>query len=268
MSSSAPAPKRQRTDTDAPYELLYWPGIPGRGEFVRLAFAATETPFKDVSNENKNGVKEVIGLIDASNPDAAGELNAPPLAPPILRHGELVLSQTPAILSYLAPRLGLVPEESEDPDAGPRVLSLALTALDGFSNEPHDVHHPVGVAKYYEDQKAEAKLKAEDYRENRLPKFLAYFERVLDSKSSGIDGWLYGNQLTYADLVLFQGLDGVSFAFPKLIERLKKSGKYDKVWKLYDTVKQVGGVAKYLESDRHLKYGNGIWRHYPELDDE
>lgn len=97
-TSAAPAAKRQRTASAGDkYELLYWPGIPGRGEFVRLAFAASKTPFVDVGNETKDGIKEMITLI-GSDPNAVGEFNVPPLAPPILRHGEVLLSQTPAIL--------------------------------------------------------------------------------------------------------------------------------------------------------------------------
>lgn len=57
---------------------------------------------------------------------------------------------------------------------------------------------------YYEDQKDESMLKTKDYVVNRLPKFLSYFERVLQSKSSGDGPWLHGGKLTYADLVLFQ----------------------------------------------------------------
>lgn len=57
---------------------------------------------------------------------------------------------------------------------------------------------------YYEDQKAESLRKSKDYVTNRLPKFLGYFERVLQSNVSGSGPWLYGGNLTYADLVLFQ----------------------------------------------------------------
>ena len=29
------------------YDLWYWPGIPGRGEFVRLALEAKELPYRN-----------------------------------------------------------------------------------------------------------------------------------------------------------------------------------------------------------------------------
>jgi hypothetical protein len=42
-------------DKASPYELLYWPGIPGRGEFIRLVFEAASVSYKDVSNEENGG---------------------------------------------------------------------------------------------------------------------------------------------------------------------------------------------------------------------
>lgn len=86
------------------YELLYWPGIPGRGEFIRLAFEATGTPYDDVGNQAEDGIQQILALKDENaTHDADG--NPPALAPPALRiHGEgkggkpLVLSQTSAIL--------------------------------------------------------------------------------------------------------------------------------------------------------------------------
>ena len=146
---------------------------------------------------------------------------------------------------------------------------LALTALDGFSNEAHDTHHPIGISLYYEEQKAEAKRKAEEYRKNRLPKFLRHFEGVLKRvEQVGKGEWLYGGELTYADLVLWQTLNGVSYAFPKAVERLKDEGEYGRVWGLYERVMELEGVKAYLGSERRLKYGMGIWRYYPELDEE
>ena len=268
MASATRGSKRQRTadDTDK-YELIYWPTIPGRGEHIRLFFEATGTPYVDVCNTTDNGTKELISLIkpDSSAP-ASDAHHPPPLAPPLLRHGDLLLSQTPVILAYLASRIGL--KAGDDPHGLFHVQSLALTALDGLSNEAHDTHHPIGTALYYEDQKPEALRKAKDYRETRLPKFLAHFERSLNAPSSGGGEWLYGGELTYADLVLFQCLDGVTFSFPKAIQRVREIGEYEKVFALYERVKALPKIKEYLGSDRRQKYGNGIYRHYPELDDE
>ncbi|KAL8934043.1 MAG: hypothetical protein Q9211_005441, partial [Gyalolechia sp. 1 TL-2023] len=185
-------------------------------------------------------------------------------------HGDLTISQLPNILLYLGPKLGLAPPAEADEEGHGRyhVNQLALTALDGFSNEAHDTHHPVAVGAHYEEQTDAAKARSKDYIRNRLPKFLTYFENALKSASSQGGEFLYGGQLTYADLVLFQCLDGVSFAFPKSVARLREGGEWKGVWELYERVKGREEVKSYLGSDRRLPYGNGIWRHYEELDED
>ena len=158
-STGSPDAKRQRSSKDVPYELIYWPGVPGRGEHVRLvleeagaeyvdATVRPATPFPESASYEERAAPVITRIAD----DNVGDLrNPPPLAPPILRHGEgdeaLVLSQTPAILAYLGPRLGLVPDALEDPDGAYRVQALALTALDGFSNEVHNCHHPIAISR-------------------------------------------------------------------------------------------------------------------------
>jgi glutathione S-transferase len=261
--TSKQAAKRQKGSKDVPYELIYWPGIPGRGEHIRLALEEAGASYTDSAHQ-KDGIKNVMSQIDAKNTGDA--LNPPPLAPPILKHGDLTICQTPNILLYLGPRLGLVPPTDEDEDAIYRINALTLTALDGLSNEPHDCHHPVATGLYYEDQKAEAKRKSEDYLTNRLPKFLGYFERVLKGEASKGGKWLYGGKLSYADLVLYQCLDGVKFAFPNAMSRIQKVGKYKHVFELYEAVKERPRIKEYLASERRQKYSNGIYRHYPELD--
>ena len=261
---STRASKRQKTSSDDKYELIYWPGLPGRGEHIRLAFEATSTPYSDTA-QVKDGINTVLAQISDKNHGT--DSSPPPLAPPMLKVGDLVLSQTPNILIYLGPKLGLAPSPDEDPNGLYVVNQLALTALDGLSNEPHDVHHPVAVGAYYEEQKDEALRKAKDYREARLPKFLAYYERVLSSPASKGGEWLYGGELSYADLVLFQCLDGVQFAFPKCVKAVREKGTYEKVWALYERVKGLEQISSYLKSERRQDYGNGIYRHYPELDE-
>ncbi|KAI1269665.1 glutathione S-transferase [Xylariaceae sp. FL1019] len=264
--SEESAPKRQKSAKDVPYELIYWPSIPGRGEHVRLLLEEGGASYTDTAQVEK-GVEQVLAQISEEN--IGDFLNPPPLAPPILRHGDLVISQTPNILLYLGPRLGLVPTPEEadgNQDTLYHVNALALTALDGLSNEVHDCHHPVATGLYYEDQKEEALRKSQDFIRNRLPKFLGYFERVLQGKASGKGPWLYGGQLTYADLVLFQVLDGTRFAFRKAMSVAEMSGKYIHVFELYSAVKERPRIKEYLDSDRRQPYSQGIYRYYPELD--
>ncbi|KPM39911.1 hypothetical protein AK830_g6659 [Neonectria ditissima] len=256
-------------NNDAPYELIYWPGLPGRGEWIRLLFEQAGVPYTDHTKNPELVVPAVLEYISAENTGDA--TNLPILAPPILKHGDLVIHQLPNILLYLAPRLGLAPSQGS---AVFHLNQLVLTLLDGFVNEMHETHHPIAVSLYYEDQKPEAKRRSKYYVEERIPKFLRYVQRVLGSQASGDGPWLYGGELTYADLVLFQCLDGTKYAFPKTIEKLRKSkgsdgkGQYDGVFKLYDEVKSLPNISSYLASERRQPYGDGIFRHYAELEEE
>ncbi|CAN8095230.1 unnamed protein product [Discula destructiva] len=271
MSASTRSSQHHKSSPDAPYQLLYWAGIPGRGEHIRLALEEAGADYVDTAyglDASKEQPKELLSRID---PAHTGDGHNPPhLAPPMLKHGDLVISQTSNILLYLGPKLGLAPKPGDNNDVGGGGLyainGLVLTALDGLSNEPHDCHHPMATSLFYEDQKEESLRRSKDYIANRLPKFLGYFERVLNSKTSGDGPWLYAGKLTYADLVLFQCVDGVKYMFPKAIKKLQDSGKYDGVFALHDAVRQRPRIKAYLASDRRQTYGMGIYRQYPELD--
>ncbi|KAF1816408.1 glutathione S-transferase protein-like protein [Eremomyces bilateralis CBS 781.70] len=252
------------------YHLIYWPDIPGRGEFVRLAFEAAGTAYLDVSNASSAGVKPVLSLI--SDKHVGDDVGNPPIfAPPALKivdgKGEgkdLLIHQTPNILAYLGERLGLIGEEEGDKY---HVSQVALTALD-LCDECHDTHHPVSVVKYYAEQKEEALKKAEDFRASRIPKFFGYFERVLKSNESEAKGkYLVGSKLTYADTTVWQVVNGVSYAFPKEVEARKKD--YPLLFEtFYPGIQEEKGIKQYLASDRRLSYSDGIFRHYPELDQQ
>lgn len=145
MSDSAapPTTKRQKSSKDVPFQLLYWPGIPGRGEHIRLALEEAGATYTDTAHI-EDGVKEVVSLIDPSH--LGDDVNPPLCAPPMLKHGDLIINQTPNILLYLGQQLGLAPKHGDEDEDGIYVVNeLALTALDGLSNEVHDVHHPIAV---------------------------------------------------------------------------------------------------------------------------
>ena len=61
---------------------------------------------------------------------------------------------------------------------------------------------------------------------------------------------------------------GMLFAFPRRMGQLKEEGEYTNVFALYEHVQGEKGIKEYLESGRRLKFGNGIFRHYEELDQE
>lgn len=236
------------------YELYYWDGIQGRGEFVRLALEDAGADYVDVTREPARGTAEMMKLIKSTS-----EAHIP-FAPPFLRDGDQIVSHVANILFYLGPKLGLAPD-----DEALRWFAngLQLTITD-FVAEAHDTHHPVSLAKYYEDQKAEAKIRATDFINSRIPKFLGYFERVLKQNPDG-RGHAVGAGTTYVDLSLFQVMEGLAYAFPKAMKH--HGGHYPGLETLRDKVKARPNIAAYLASPRRLAFNeHGIFRHYPELD--
>lgn len=233
------------------YELYYWPTIQGRGEFVRLALEEAGADYIDVAREAE-GIAVLMRMMDHAE--------HPPFAPPFLKDGDTIIGQTSAILLYLGARHNLAPK---DPAGGLWTQQIQLTIAD-FVAEAHDTHHPIGVGLYYEDQKNEAKRRSAEFRNSRIPKFLGWFETVL-SRNTGRGGYLVGSSLTYADLSLFQVVEGLSYAFPKATKRALKDAP--KVAALHKAVSERPRIKAYLSSPRRIPYNEeGIFRRYPELD--
>jgi glutathione S-transferase len=242
---------KKRRRTAMRYELYYWPSIQGRGEFVRLALEEAGADYIDVARR-KGGMAKLERLLDNRR------VKHPPFAPPFLRWGALLIGQTANILLFLGARHGLAPKN----EAGRLwVHQLQLTIAD-LVGEAHDVHHPIASGLYYEDQKREAKRAAESFIAERIPKYLAYFETVLER---GRGSYLASARLSYADLSLFQIVEGLRYAFPHTMRRLQK--KIPRVIALRDRVAARPRIAAYLASDARISFNeNGIFRHYPELD--
>ncbi|MGQ4274391.1 glutathione S-transferase [Terrihabitans sp. B22-R8] len=232
------------------YELYYWPGLQGRGEYVRLALEEAGADYRDVAREE--GTESMLALIkDASTP---------PFAPPFLRDKDVLVGQTANILLYLGSRLGLAPDD----EAGRLWTHQIQLTIADIVAEAHDSHHPIGSGLYYEEQKAEAKRYSENFRDERIPKFLGWFERVLLANRAG-PAHLVGDRLTYADLSLFQIVEGLSYAFPKASARALE--KTPHVVSLRDAVGERPNIRAYLASARREPFNQeGIFRHYPELD--
>ncbi len=236
-----------------PYELYYWPGIQGRGEFVRLLLAEAGASYIDMARE-PNAEAALLAFLQRT------DLVHPSFAPPFLKDGHVVIGQTAAILLYLGDRHDLAPS-----DAARRlwVHQIQLTIAD-LVGEAHDTHHPLGGDLYYEEQKLEASRRAKWFRKERIQKYLDWFERILARNPDG-DSYLVGDALSYADLSLFQVLEGLLYAFPNTTKALLTESP--RVSTLRMTVAQRPRIRAYLDSDRRLKFNEqGIFRHYPELD--
>jgi glutathione S-transferase len=239
------------------YDLYYWPGIQGRGEYVRLALEEGEADYRDMARvpaREGGGVDGMMRLLDGAKlPHAA-------FAPPFLKSGKLLVGQVANILLYLGGRLGLAPVA----EAGSLWAHQLQLTLADFVVEAHDTHHPIGSGLYYEQQKAAARRRSQDFLQNRVPKFLSYFENVVRSNARRTP-WMIGARLTYPDLSMAQVIAGLRFAFPNAMSRQLRA--YPRLLALHDAVFERPRIQRYVDSGRRLPFNNeGIFRHYPALD--
>jgi glutathione S-transferase len=232
------------------YELYYWPTIQGRGEYVRLALEEAGADYVDAARKER-GMAAMMRTMEVRG-------RTPPFAPPFLKAGKLVIGQTANILFYLGSRHGLAPKA----EAGRLwVHQLQLTIAD-FVLEVHDTHHPLGPSLYYEDQRSEAKKRTAEFWKERVPKFLGYFEALLEESGGA---FVTGRRLTYVDLSLFQIVEGLRYAFPKRTKAFEH--QIPGLVGLHDRVASRPNIKAYLSSGRRIAFNeDGMFRHYAELD--
>ncbi len=239
------------------YELFYWPGIQGRGEFVRLALEDAGADYLDVG---LGAASAGLGLPAIDSYLSGDATPRPPFAPPFLKVGNLVISHVANILQFLGPRLDLAPD-NEPGRYWTHGLQLTIT---DWVAEIHDIHHPLGPNLFYHQQQQEAQRRAAVFREHRLPRFLSYFEQVLEQNPAG-PGYLAGDTHSYADLSLFQVIRGLQYAFPRTLK-----ARYPRIpltLALVERVAQRPNIQAYLRSERRQPFNeSGVFRHYPELD--
>lgn len=239
------------------YEFFYWPEIQGRGEFVRLALEDAGAAYVDVARGSESDGRGVSAMLALMSGEGTSHI---PFAPPFLRDGAVIVSHTAAILLYVGGRIGLAPGD-EDGRLWTHQLQLTITDL---VKEVYNSHHPIDEDKWFREQNEEAVARAAVFRRDRMPKFLGWFERVLAANPAGAEH-LVGGSVTYADLSLFQVVEGLRFAFPIAAER--QLAKLPRVTALHAAIAERPRLKAYLASDRRVPFTDtGIFRHYPALD--
>ena len=143
-----------------------------------------------------------------------------------------------------------------------QIEQLQAVTIADFVLEVHDTHHPLGPSFYYEDQRAPAKKRTEEFWKERVPKYLGYFEGLLE-ESAGV--YVSGRRATYVDLSLFQIVEGLRYAFPKRMAAFEK--KIPGLIELRDRVAERPNIKAYLASERRIDFNeHGIFRRYKALD--
>ena len=234
------------------YRLHYWPTIQGRGEYVRLALEEAGARYEDVAREH--GVGEMMKLMKASK--------TPSFAPPVpagqaaSRWGRSRTSSCTSAITTTSRRrpradgCGRTRSSSRSPTSSPRCTTR---------------HHPISGSQYYEDQKHEAKKRTRTFLDERVPKYLAWFDDVI-GKNGGKKGWAIGSKLSYVDTSLFQVVEGLRYAFPKSTKKALTKAKH--VLRVSDLVAERPRIGAYLASERRIPFNeDGVFRRYPELDE-
>src|SRR5215467_7098540 len=88
------------------YQLYYWDGLQGRGEFVRLALEEAGAEYTDVGRGSESKGLGIHAMLAVMKSRTEAHI---PFAPPFLQDGDLVISHVANILMYLGPKLGLTP---------------------------------------------------------------------------------------------------------------------------------------------------------------
>jgi glutathione S-transferase len=231
------------------YALWYWPNIPGRGEFVRLALEAAEVAYRDIAREQ--GAEALVRDLEARS-------GIRPFAPPYLVDGAFAIAQVAHILAWLADRHDFGAGELE---RDLELITLQLTISDMVA-EVHAVHHPISTALYYADQKDAALQAAAHFRTERMLKFLDYFEDALGANQGP---FVLGRKWSHVDTSLFQLVEGLRYMFPQRMEAI--GDDYPRLLACHEAVVALEGIAAYRASERCIPFNkDGIFRHYPELD--
>jgi len=234
------------------YELYYWPTIQGRGEFIRLALEEAGADYVDVARKGKRGMAAMQKILDDKRSAR------PPYAPPFLKAGNLLIAQTAEILFYLGTQLNLAPRD----EAGRLWAHQLMLTISDLVVEIHDTHHPVSGWLYFEEQIPSALRRTQDFWRYRVPKYLGYFERVLQRNGGQ---FLVGRRLSYVDLSIFQIVEGLRYAFPRRMKRFEK--KVPGLIALHDRVAKRPRIKAYLASERRIPFSQwGIYRYFAQLD--
>ena len=151
----------------------------------------------------------------------------PARAPP----RRVLVAQTAAILQYVAPRLGLVPR-----DEASRLPRAPAPAHDRRPRRRGARHAPPRRRSRSTTRTRSARRRGARalFVRERIPMFLGYLDRALDSNPAGRGRWLVGRGCSYVDLSAFQVVAGLRYAFPRAMRRHER--RFPRLAALHDAV--------------------------------
>ncbi|XP_013395749.1 glutathione S-transferase [Lingula anatina] len=221
--------------------LYYWP-LAGRGEFVRLVFEEAGVPYKEI-----NDVELLSKNFKKIDLPPSEDFSFPCFAPPVIKKGDFVLSQTPVICEYLGKKFGLYPDGGEEEEYHARQFNLTIH---DFIADGRLAFHGRNHTESYYTQKEETQTYIDFFVKNRLPKWLRNLEHLLNANygKHGGKGYAIGTKMTYVDLALLHVLRATESQFPAPWEELK--GSFPLCREFKERMSQRPNLAAYFKSDR------------------
>jgi glutathione S-transferase len=206
LRSSSSSPRAAATPAATPttmaasadqqtWKLWYWPGIKGRGEYVRLAFEEAGVPYVDVGaaaaaaaaapdDDPKQGFARVRDAALSTD----GRAHFPVRCPPAISRGGFWLCNTPCILAYLNGEFGWDPPTREEKAHVLQILEVILSDAVQEGRLPFHPRSFYGSHKSPENFGAVCDPYLEEYATKRMPKYLDFLEAALRRSSSSSGG--------------------------------------------------------------------------------
>lgn len=233
--------------SEEPWELYYWAAVKedgknhmiGRGEFVRLMFEIAGVPYIDHGMMDTSRVFEFVR--------GGGNKGFPAFAPPLIKKGDFVLSQTPVIMKYLGKSFNLYPTNEESKAHAESLMAFVTD----FVAEGRLVFHAKCFTESYFTQKDDVVENVKWFETVRLSQFLNYLEKVLayNSKvSSPSEGYFIGSTLTYVDVAVFHTIEAAASQFPNAFAEISSS--IPLLVSFRQKIADIPRIAEYLASDR------------------
>mmetsp|Transcript_11764 Transcript_11764/g.14755 ORF Transcript_11764/g.14755 Transcript_11764/m.14755 type:complete len:711 (-) Transcript_11764:29-2161(-) len=223
---------KKDTVADDVYELYYWPSLGGRSNPLRLIMELGKAKYVVKTDYTK------FDKIKGANTEYY-----PNWAVPIIKKGNFVLSQTPAIGGYLAEQLNLLPTNINDKYQAMAVVLLVWDLVAEVVNSDRELATD------------DAKFDKLWGKENgRFIKILCVVEKQLKQNNGG-KGYFFGDKVSYVDcfvcdvmrrLRIFRNDLYNEYPIPLLRDLIKRFEEIDEIKKFY-------------QSDRYAFNKNNKW---------
>lgn len=199
---------------------LYYFDLPGRGEVIRLALHATQTPFEDVRLSFEEWAKVKTTLSPSQQ------------LPCFEYEKDKKLTESLAILTYVAASGKLIPPQHS-------IESTRCTEITLICNEIIESIIPIYSAKDEEEKARVTKI----HQEQNVPQLLNRLEKILQETESKENGFACGGKLSVADIAIFDKAHNCKAYFFDF-----DASKYPHIARCVQTVGEVEGIKKYLAS--------------------